>query len=323
MGSFELREWREGDVASLQECARASFEPQGQKSLESWRWAFERPGFDRRGIVALDGERVVAAYLGIAQRLWIGGEERECVQPVDLMVHPEQRQGLQRRGLYLQVAEAFIERYGVQGTDAFHYGWPIAAARRSGQRHLRYEFLREELALTCELSGTPVLPSEVSTQIEFGEDQRWLWDRCASEWGAATIRDQDWLRWRFVDCPDRQYQLLGVHDGDVLRGYAVLLRSAWTWPGVVPVCDWMVPAAEREVSDLLETGVRALAAAWGAQSLVGVFPDRSKEMSYFQDRGWSVRPTTYQCMVRSYDRRFDVDWLRDHWWYSLADSDLV
>ena len=324
MTSYEVREMRDADLESWLECARASFGPERAKSRRQWEWAFRRPGFRTQGMVAVRDGEVLAGYLGIAQQVWIGGEERVCVQPVDLMVRPDARRGLQRRGLYIEVAEAFIDHYGTQGTDVFHYGWPIEAARRSGQRLMGYEFVREELCLVREIgSESREFPEEVSDVTDFGEELRWLWDRCASEWGAGTIRDGAWWRWRFVEKPDCEYRLLGVRDASGLRGVAVLRGTAWEWPGVLPVCDWLVPDGDHEAAVLLERALESVAVECGVRSWVAVFPDTSLTFASFQERGWRVRTSPYTLVARSYDPRFDVDWLRAHWWYDLADSDLA
>ncbi len=324
MGSPRIRLVCDADIESLLACARVSFGPDRAKSRAEWEWAFRRPGFEPRGLVAVEEGQVIGAYLGISQTTWIGGEERVCVQPVDLMVHPDHRRGSSENGLYLELAEAFIDLYGIEGGDVFHYGWPVEAARLSGQKLVSYEFLREELCLFRELDTAPMdRPQEVTEVAELGPDLRWLWDRCARDWGAATIRDAAWARWRFLERPRCEYLLLGVRDRDCLRGLAVLRRTRWDWDGAVPLCDWMVPDDEPEIARLLEQGICSQARQWGAQSLVTLLPDSSSAFSRFQESNWRVKPVPYQSVVRTYDRRFDVDWLRAHWWYTLADSDLA
>lgn len=324
MQNSELREMRDGDLDGVLDLARKCFGPDRAKDRGAFEWAFQRPGIERRGFVAVRDGQVLGAYLGIAQRMWIGGEERWCVQPVDLMVDPEARRGLQQRGLYLELASAFIDGYGTRGTDALHYGWPIPAARRSGQRLLGYELLREEMALVRDLTDAPRdVPGDVIALTEFGEDMRWLWDRCAGAWGGATIRDADWVRWRFVERPDCDYHLLGVHDGECLRGFAALRETPWEVPDVLPLCDWLVPGDEPEVAEWLEAGVRQRAAELGATHVATLLPDSSTAFASFQELSWRVRPTAHLSVVRSYDSRYDVDWLRRHWWYTLADSDLA
>ena len=57
--------------------------------------------------------------------------------------------------------------------------------------------------------------------------------------------------------------------------------------------------------------------------LVTLFPEWSPWFAHFQERGFLVHPTDYALVARNFDPRFDVHWLREHWWYQLSDSDLV
>jgi len=318
-----VREWREEDLGSLLECARSVFGAGREKSRAEWAWAFARPGLPRRGFVAVEGERVVGAYLGQSQRLRLMGEERRCAQVVDLMVHPDARGGLGRRSLHRELGRAFIGTYGERGEDALHYGWPVAAARRSGHRQLGYELLREE---SCLLRGVDApsgaLPAGVEALEALGPAVDRLAARCATA-PAQVPRDAAWLRWRFLERPACEYRLLGVPEGDELLGIAALRTTPWDWGGALPICEWLVPPAESAVAEALERAVAEEAAARGARELVALLPDSTEGFGAFQGRGWRVRPTPYVSVVRAHAAGVDADWLRRHWDYSLADSDLA
>lgn len=325
MGEYLIRELRPEDAESYLACHRKVFGEAGSKTLDEWRWAFADNPSGPRAHVALHRGAIVAAYAGIAQRTWIGGGERAFVQIVDSMVDPEHRRGLKRPGLYVKVGERFFDAYGDRGEDVVFYGWPMEQALRIGERFLDYRLVREELALVREvdLSKSEAFPEEVERLTDLGEELKWLWDRCAGEWGAATIRDAAWARWRFLEHPFRRYTTLGVRRDGLLRGVAVLREGRWIWPGAMALCDWLVPSEEPEVAELLERAILARARSAEVQRVVAVFPDWSGPFAEFQERGWSVFPSPYSLVARSFDRRFDLAWLRGAWWYTLADSDLV
>ncbi len=327
MNSLELRSLVASDLPALARCHARVFGEEGRLGEATLLWSsFGNPA-GARAFVACDGERIVAAYLGRATRTWIAGAAHSFVQSVDSMVDPAYRAGLKRPGLFVSLARRYFDEYGVNGDDVVHYGWPIEEAWRIGERLLEYRLLREELVLVRELSEEPPrcpMPHEVEQQTELGEDLKWLWDRCAGAWGAATIRDAAWARWRFLEHPSQDYVLLGVRDeARVLRGLCVLRTSEWSWPGAMALCDWLVPDDEPEVASLLERGARALAAQQGAQRLIALVPDWSAAFSSFQECGWSVQLSPYRLAARSYDKRFGLAWLRKHWWMTLADSDLA
>lgn len=325
MGEYLIREIEPRDAESYVACHRKVFAETGGKTQDEWKWAFADNPSGPRAFVALHEGQVVAAYAGIAQRTWIGGRERPFVQIVDSMVDPEHRRGLKRPGLYVEVGERFFDAYGGEGGDVVFYGWPMDQALRIGRRFLDYRLVREELALVRELgepNGEPT-PDEVELLTTLGEDLKWLWDRCAGHFGAATIRDEAWARWRFFGHPFRRYTLLGVRREGILRGLAVLREGRWIWPGAMALCDWLVPPDEPDVAELLERAITDRARAAEMDRVIAVIPDWSTPFAEFQERGWRVFPSPYSLTARSFDRRFDLGWLRENWWYTLADSDLV
>ena len=54
-----------------------------------------------------------------------------------------------------------------------------------------------------------------------------------------------------------------------------------------------------------------------------IFPEWAPWFGWFQDRGFLVHPSHYFMVGRNFEKKHDMLWLRDHWWYQLADTDLV
>lgn len=281
-----------------------------------------------RVFVAAHEGRVVAQYAGVPSRVWIDGAERIFTQSVDSLVHPDFRLGLKRPGLFVDVARAYFDHFGVRGSDAVHYGWPLEAAWRIGKRFLDYECVREEVVLVRDLAGDAAAPSAPEFTIDevapVGEELRWLWERCCASWGASSIRDAAFYAWRFSAHTGIEYRLLGARDaGGTLCGLAVLRRGDWLTPGSRALCDWLVPRAERAASRELESAVLREATRDGGRRVVTLIPEWSPHFLTLQDRGWRVHPAPYRLAARSFDRRLDHLFLREHWWLTLADSDLA
>jgi hypothetical protein len=322
-----LRPWLPGDEVSLLECFEAAFRtphgaPAPRRSRAEWAWAFLDNPAGRRVFLALAGERVVAQYAALPQRVWIGGEERVFAQVVDSMVHPEQRGG----GLFVRTARAFFEEYGGRDRDLVHYGWPVGRALEIGQRALGYDVLRAQDLLAAELSPADAgpLPEGAALLADFDRQARWLYDRCCGDWGASGVRDAEYLEWRYARHPRHRYEALGVRDGEgQLRGLAVLRVADWIRPDLGLVVEWLVPPGEPEAGELLLAGARAHLARRGASALVALLPEWSAWFATFQEWGLRVHPSPYVTVARSFHPRYDTLWLRDHWWYQLGDSDLV
>jgi len=339
MGEYELRALRSGDETSLLETFNLVF-GEGDPAFRprtpaEWSWAFEHNPAGQRVMLALAGEQVVAQYAALPTRVWIDGTERRFAQIVDSMVHPEHR-GAGR--LFVRCARAFFEAYGSPERDLVHYGWPVERALKIGRRSLGYEVVRTQLFLVRELAGGPPLPPEadpidaartvwdegVVEVDDPGEQLRWLYERCVGAFGASTVRDEAWFRWRFRERPGQRYRSLGVRDADgCLRGLCVLTDGEWPLPRTGVIVDWLVPPSEPEVAERLLRAACGALAERGARRAVALFPEWSPWFEQFQERGFLAHPSDYCAVARAFHPHFDSTWLRDHWWYQLSDTDLV
>src|SRR6185503_20296893 len=157
----------------------------------------------------------------------------------------------------------------------------------------------------------------------FGPDADVLYGCCATHWYASAIRDAAVLNWRFARNPLRRYRLLAVGDDHVLRGYAVYRSAPELRPGLGLVLDWLVLPGDDDASARLVAALLASARADGAGVLAASFPEWSPWSLYFQEQGFLHRPSEHLQVVRSAVPRFDMLWLRDNWWHTLADALLL
>ena len=328
MADYEFREYREGDLPSLLECFNRVFREGNADHVDrtpaDWAYLFERNPAGRRVWLALTGGEVVAQYAAMPYRVWMAGAERRFAQIVDSMVHPEHRRGLKRPGLFVQTALPFFDAFGGKDRDWVHYGWPVENAWRIGKTFLKYEVVRTQTVVARLPREGVRHPAGVTRLRRFDHQARWLYDRCAGDWGASAIRDDAFLNWRFADNPFHDYTIYGVSDGEgVLRGYAVYRFTDWKAPRNGVIVDWLVPPGEPEVGELLRDALDARGAQDGASSLSILLPEWSPWFERFQDWGFFVWPSDYYMVGRNFHPRFDMRWLRENWWYQFADSDMV
>jgi hypothetical protein len=184
--------------------------------------------------------------------------------------------------------------------------------------------VRTQTVLAREPDTRASAPAEVERLGRFDAEVRALYERCARDWGASAIRDERWLNWRFVENPFHEYVLLGVRDGaGRLRGMAVYRFGDWKLPRMGIIVDWLVPPDEPEVGELLRRAIDARASAERAGSVALFLPEWSPWFERFQDWGFLVWPTDYYMVGRTHHPPLTMRWLRENWWYQLADSDLV
>jgi hypothetical protein len=279
---------------------------------------------------------VVAQYAALPAHLVVDGRDCTGLQVVDSMVHPAHRSGAPQPGLFVLTARAFFEACGGPDRDPIHYGWPVERAWRVGRRLLDYEVVRAQNAMVADLDGLLAgraggeLPAGVRAVHRFGPRFDGLGLSCAARVGATALRSGAWLDWRFADHPGRGYRALaleggsggGQGDGEP-AGLAVWTRAELGIPDLALLVEWLVPEGDVEAGAALLEAVALEARAAGLRTLALWCPEWSLGCADLQERGFLVQPTDYLTTARSWWRSADLPWLRDHWWYQLADTDLV
>ena len=104
------------------------------------------------------------------------------------------------------------------------------------------------------------------TQVLPSFDERFdeLWNQIASEQWALTVRDQRFLKWRYQECPMRQYKTLGLltEDKSRLLGYLIYYVEDHS-----AVCADFLASGGAEDLDCLLSSWTALAWGCGLSSL--------------------------------------------------------
>ncbi len=327
MSDYEFRPYRPGDEHAILATYNVVF-GEGKddftpRTLEDWTWAYGNNPAGTRIWVAVQGDEVAAHYASQPNRVRIEGQKRIFAQITDSMVHPAHRQGLKRQGLFATLARKMLAATCGPERDLAIFGWPVPAAWRMSKAFIGSEVVRMQTLLAAEPgSGSSELPDGVRRLERFPDDIRGLYERAGTEHGASVIRDAAWLNWRLIDNPRASYEVLAVGDA-TLAGYAVFRAADWPVPGSGLLVDWLVDPAEPEAAELLRLAVMAAGRASGVQRLLAMFPEWARAFAYFQSFGWRVVPSNYLTACVPYHRRYDTYWLRDNWWYTFAEMDLV
>jgi hypothetical protein len=263
---------------------------------------------------------VVGQVAAVPHAAWIG---REAVF-AELIGNFGRRSGagLARTGVYARLGRALAEAYGQPGGDLVHYGIAAGAEWRVLNGLLECEVVRNLTALVRAVGdGSHELPAGVARLARFDQQAKWLWDRVAGANPALAVRDEAFLNWRFVERPNVVYELLGVRDpGGILRGFVALAVAEFGGRRALWVVDFAVPFDEPEVARLLLAGAAARARALGEPELATVVPAWSPWFDALQRAGFLVHPLAAFLFARPFARKFDEVWLRDHWWFTLADT---
>lgn len=181
---------------------------------EQWRWKYA--GSRSPGFLAERNGQVVAFYGGMPRPMQYFGEAAQAVQIGDVMVAPEERSILTRRGAFFRVASAFLEAsIGYDKPYLLGFGFPTARALRLAERQNLYAKVgemhewrwpaspgRSSLRLRGRMLGMP-LSGQTAGKIDR------LWQEMGAELASniVGVRDAAWLQQRFAAHPTQHYQI--------------------------------------------------------------------------------------------------------------------
>jgi hypothetical protein len=329
--AYQVRAYQSGDEHGILEAFNRIFarvDPNFRpRTMEEWRWQYERNPSGRRIVLAVceDG-RVLAQYAGIPQRVLLDGQPGHFSQSVDSMADPEFRR-LAREPLFVQVGRAFDAGFGGDAPekDTLMWGLPVPAAFRIGKKQLKYELVRQQhkLGTTLDRLALPGSPLAAQELRAFPAEMDALAARAARERRGLAVRDRAQMSWRYTENPHHRYRLAAVHRAGELVGVAVYRKGSFDLVEDGLVVDWLAPAGDEDVRAALLAWVHDCARAEGCERLTALFPDTAPEWLAFQRLGFRVHATRYFLVAWSFSARHDLAWMRRHWYYTLGDTDLA
>jgi hypothetical protein len=152
--------------------------------------------------------RLIAHCGGLPRTLWFGGRARAAVQIGDVMVHPQWRGVLTRRGPFFHASAAFYETHVGPGAFDLAFGFP-------NERHLR---LGERTGLVWDAGVVHSLEWDCGAAPP---------QRPGFGWRAATLA---WDAPGFDDTIDKCWQAMHAAQGDLVLGQRDAAYVRWRYP---------------------------------------------------------------------------------------------
>ena len=221
-------------------------------------WKY-RPGLGSGSGVWFDGQ-LVAHCGGIARTLWVAGERVAGLQIGDVMVQAQWRGVMTRRGPFYYVSQHFYEaQLGADKPFQLGFGFPgarhlkLAVAVKllrdgGGVQALHWDTAQARALPAWQWRWQPLAPDDARFDTVVGQ----AWDAMRAEATALTLgeRDAAYLRWRYLERPDRQHHFVVLRRpwSRVAAGVAVLDLSQ---PEAAHWLDWVGPPS------LMATACRA------------------------------------------------------------------
>jgi hypothetical protein len=293
-----------------------------------WRWKYFANPAGRYSIVCEgpDG-RLLGHYGGTPSRVWSDGRVMTFGQNCDSCTDPDVRRGLRNPGLFVRLAQAYASTFSGSGDNALMYGLPIRSAHRIGARYLDYWLLRSQLGLVLDdLTSLPALDGGlvVESVTTLPADLDAFLVALRPSYRCHAERSSAFLRWRFLTHPNTTYQIAVVRraGSGELRGYVVYRPSDFLGRGLGLLMDLMVLPRDDAALAALLRWVCERAVADGRRGLFGLGAPPQPWFRRLQDWGFRVETTPYVLAARPY-AVIDPAYLREHWFYTLADYDIL
>ncbi len=334
-----IRPWAPGDEKSILDGWNRIFPAQDGlvlRDLDWWNWQFRDNPLNRTEVVVAEQEgQVVGQYACLPFAALSEGEPMTIGCIVDAFVLPEFRRAGERPGLIIHLARRLQELYcgpnAAQGHagHALLYGYPVPIWRIA-QRYLGSEMVRDMDLLFRELTGGFVpnpLPAgtveELTDEAEIRSVADALWARIAPDMRFGLVRDGAWMCWRYARHPGYHYRFLLVRDQGTRAplGLAVYRRGSYAVPDAGILCEFLCPSDEDDTITALLHGLELFGLEEGVPVLVSVLPQNHPFFLAFQRKGFLVGPPSHFLVMNSSGPH--VRWLRDRWFFTLGDSDLV
>lgn len=320
---FVVRDLRPHDTESLLRLHVRVFGPGASAAWHEWKYG-AGAGL---GSGVWQGDELVAHCGGLPRTLWREGRRTGGIQIGDVLVAPEWRGLLTRRGPFFQASSYFYGRHvgGRSGHD-IAFGFP-------SERHMR---LGTTLKLLWDAGPIHALTWQLSPQHQATGSWAWRWSPLdPAQRGFDAVVDRTWqmmrakcstlvlgersaayVRWRFLERPGRTSQLF------VLRrpwpvspvGIAVLDLQG-------PQAQWLDWIGDPGVLKFASRACAAEAAARGATSMVAWCSPAVAEA--LRETGIDHQSVTARLGIPRASALSEQELPGLRWWFMGGDTDFL
>lgn len=319
---FTIRPYEDSDQTAVLALWADVFGKELPESL--WRWKYSENPYGHRIMLSVKPSGEILAFFGGIPYLsnW-DGRKIEMLQLMDIMSHPWYRGG----GFFVRTVLAFIETYTGMDASPLLYGFPGRQHFDIGEKYLQYRHIKEgAVYLEADLSDRPAdsgpYPVEASPVRYADEVFDRLWEQCRPYYPLAVIRDRRFVKWRFFDHPQREYEIWGCYDapGRELKGYAAVTMDEENRP---VIADWLCVPEKQRVAGFL-AGLMSAYQQRGKTRLITWLPSGCGFTEMFVSAGFCLQPEPIGFIptARSFARELSIEWVLDHIYYTMADGDL-
>ncbi len=323
---FEIGPYRPGDEAGICRLFKNVFGK--EKSLEQWRWQFLENPAGTHIFLARDvrGE-VVGQFAGIPVRMKVGEAELVFAQMVDNMVDPDCRQGLKKPGLFASVVYRYVDHFGRVEHEALGFGLPNPQAYRIGRRLLGYSHIQDVFVQVKDLAAAsepPSIPAGVEIEVSGtpAADTDHLWEQARRRFPLIAVRDRRYFHWRYARCPVATYHFVRARRAGEISALLVF-KPSYLETDSASIVDLLWPGEDVESLCAVLLHAEVLARLAHRRRIQAMLPANAAEVDVLRSLGYGPEASGFVLVGRTYHPPLTLDWVRERWWYTFGDFDLV
>jgi Acetyltransferase (GNAT) domain/Methyltransferase domain len=303
---------------------RALFEKTFNHAMSPATWEWKYGLESSREIGIWRDHQLIAHYGGIGRDILLFGQPQTAVQIGDVMVDASERGILIRKGPFYLMASTFLERFiGFGKPYLIGFGFPNERAMKVAERLGLYA----EVGCMTEFSWQPLrkLP-KWGTRLRTVEncDNGWAanavnecWRQMASNLQEAIVGIRDWryLQHRYLNHPNKQYQVAAVKNrfSEKIHGVLVMRHDA----DGSEIVDIIAPLAKIQ---LLITHARRLAGIASSERLTCRITENFA--AQFTATGGVEQSPNIRIPANAWSDGPKPDTLKNCWWLMSGDMDF-
>jgi hypothetical protein len=349
---FLTRAYRDGDEQAILDLFNRSF-PHAPRSVEHFNWKYrDNPFGSGRISLTFDSDgRLVGHYSGYSVPFRYGSKDVVAHQIGDTMTEPSIRHiGRGPTSILGRTALHFYEHFA-EGQVAFNYGFNVANIQKFSLRFLRSDRVEP---VTCRVSaplppiarterwlrgyqfqlchpersrGIPPgstnnapgdLPTSLGMTRRLAADFDDLFARAAPAYRFLVRRDAQYVRWRYLQCPNVPYHVVAIRKWRRLVGWIVFRVTQSRFL----LGDLLI---HPEFPDALEVALRHIVPPHPVDVIETWLPPRPEWLERtLRELGFETRPEPQDLsvMVVPFTWPDATARMRESLYYTWGDSDL-
>jgi SAM-dependent methyltransferase len=306
------------------------------RTIDHWHWKYRDNPYGRYHITAAFSESgELAAHFAGYPVLFYSADTHKNIQSIqggDTMTNPAFRSsGRGPTSVLSRIANCFYDKF-CSGIVPFIYGFNTGTIRKFGERFLQYEYLPQVLYYVRETNTvSPDLFGRIFQQLKglrvqevhaAGQEFDRFFQKVCGHYGMLVKRDAQYLRWRYLSCPDRVHRLVVVSRWGRITGWGAFSLRGETLLWGDALCD---PDNIQDMAFLLNHVVEAIRRESPVARIAAWFsPVPEWWYAALKCLGFSVidEPNSMAPCFKFFSQEFSIDYFRKHLYYTMGDSDL-